>query len=62
MKDSVKEMLTPDRRLAVRFGNKETAIFFKEGEIVWRQLGNEKDFDQSKVHVVKVVKKARSIH
>lgn len=59
---SVDGMLTEKKHLAVRFGSKDVAEWFRDQEILNRTMLGEQGFDADQVKVVKVTKKIRHIH
>jgi len=61
MMTSVEAMLTEKKHLAVRFGDKDTALFFKEQDIAYRTMLAEPDFQPELVKVVTVTKKVHTI-
>lgn len=62
MIESIESMLTDKKYLAVRFGTKEIAEYFRDQEVMNRTLLGEEGFDPEQVRVVTVTKKTRHIH
>lgn len=54
---TVDHVLSPNRRLAIRFGNKEVADGMRDEEIFSRSLTGQADFDPNKCRIVAVVRK-----
>ena len=58
----VQNILSSDKRLAIRFGNKDFAEDMRSQEILSRTFYREDSFDEAKCRVVAVVRKTPSVH
>lgn len=58
----VQNILSSNKRLAIRFGDKEFAEEMRSQEVMSRSFYREVSFDEEKCRVVAVVRKTPSVH